>query len=95
MEQQADRVVAAVQRDQPDVALIDVQMPPFEHFHALTEVMGMEPGRRPQVLVLSANDDPGVRRRAQKLGADAFLSNPWAHDELVALVDRLTGASSA
>src|SRR6266404_3243812 len=55
----------------PDVAVIDVLMPAMNGLEVQTRLRSISPSTR--VIVLTAKDDPLVRRTAMKSGASAFF----------------------
>lgn len=55
----------------PDVAVIDIFMPEMNGLEVQTQLRRASPSTR--VIVLTANDDPSVRRNAMQAGASAFF----------------------
>ena len=55
----------------PDVAVIDVLMPAMNGLEVQTRLRSISPSTR--VIVLTAKDDPLVRRTAMNSGASAFF----------------------
>ncbi len=55
----------------PDVAVIDILMPEMNGLEVQTRLQRVSPSTR--VVVLTAKDDPSVRRRAMNAGASAFF----------------------
>jgi len=55
----------------PDVAVIDVLMPGMNGLEVQTRLRSISPSTR--VIVLTAKDDPSVRRTAMNSGASAFF----------------------
>ncbi|WHU47351.1 response regulator transcription factor [Gordonia sp. L191] len=83
----ADGVRAATARAaavQPDVVLMDMQMPDGSGAQATTELLVVCPGAR--VLVLSASDERDDVLDAVKAGATGYLVKSAHRDELVAAV---------
>jgi DNA-binding NarL/FixJ family response regulator len=54
----------------PDVAVIDVIMPAMNGLEVKTRLRSISPSTR--VIVLTAKDDPSVRRKAMNEGASGF-----------------------
>ena len=54
----------------PDVAVIDILMPEMNGLEVQTRLQRVSPSTR--VIVLTAKDDPSVRRKAMNAGASAF-----------------------
>ena len=55
----------------PDVAVIDIFMPEMSGLEVQTRLRRISPSTR--VIVLTAKDDPSVRRTAMNSGASAFF----------------------
>jgi FixJ family two-component response regulator len=55
----------------PDVAIIDILMPEMNGLEVQTRLRRSSPSTR--VIVLTARDDPSVRRMAMNAGASAFF----------------------
>lgn len=55
----------------PDVAIIDILMPDINGLEVQTRLRHISPSTR--VIVLTAKDDPSVRRMAMNGGASAFF----------------------
>jgi two-component system response regulator DesR len=66
-----DEVPAAVRRTQPDVALLDVEMPGADGLTAARELR--ESGFAGKVVILTTFDRPGYLRAAMESGASGFL----------------------
>jgi two-component system response regulator DesR len=66
-----DEVMAAVQATEPDVALLDIEMPGADGL----EVLGLLAAQRPdcRILILTTFGRPGYLRRAMEGGAAGFL----------------------
>ena len=55
----------------PDVAVIDILMPEMNGLEVQTRLQRISPSTR--VIVLTAKDDPSIRRKAMNAGASAFF----------------------
>ena len=55
----------------PDVAVIDILMPDMNGLDVQNQLQRVSPSTR--VIVLTAKDDPSVRRKAMNAGASAFF----------------------
>ena len=64
-------------RLQPDILLLDLQMPHIDGFGVMEQVGSLERGSFAPVLVLTAELDPEVRYRALQSGARDFLNKPF------------------
>jgi len=58
-------------KHRPDVAVIDILMPDMNGLEVQTRLRRVSPSTR--VIVLTARDDPSVRRKAMNAGASAFF----------------------
>ena len=66
-----DEVLAAARAAQPDVALLDIEMPGATGLEVLGELVAQQPACK--VLVLTTFGRPGYLRRAMEGGAAGFL----------------------
>lgn len=62
--------VTLLERESPDVLVLDMAMPEMDGLEVLTEIR--KRGLRPKVLVLSGFDG-GVQEQAKALGADDYI----------------------
>lgn len=74
----------------PNLLLLDLNLPRVDGFEIL-EWLRARPGLRLQVLVVivSASNDPLIMQKANRLGADIFLSKAEGPNELMPMVRRL------
>jgi FixJ family two-component response regulator len=66
----------------PDVAVIDILMPTMSGLEVQTRLRRLSPSTR--VIVLTAKDDPSVRRTAMNAGASAFFIKGGESGEFLA-----------
>ena len=66
----------------PDVAVIDILMPEMNGLEVQTRLRSISPSTR--VIVLTAKDDPSVRRTAMNRGASAFFLKDVQSGEFLA-----------
>ncbi|MFF5076028.1 response regulator [Actinoplanes sp. NPDC000266] len=64
--------VAATGRHEPDVLVIDLEMPNVDGLGAVAEIRRARPGQ--VILMLTRHARPGVLRKALKLGVQGFVS---------------------
>ena len=84
-----DGVVAAFQRHQPDVVVMDLSMPGLGGLEALRRLMAQQPQAR--VLVLSAHEDTAHPQRALRAGALGYLTKRSAPEALIDAVRTVAG----
>src|SRR5215472_19344382 len=66
----------------PDIAIIDILMPEMNGLEVQTRLRQISPSTR--VIVLTARDDPAVRRMAMNAGASVFFVKGVESDEFLA-----------
>lgn len=66
---------------QPDVVVVDLNMPGLSGLEACRLIRRAAPQTR--VVMLTASDDAAIRRKAQELGASAFVPKYQVADHLV------------
>jgi two-component system response regulator DesR len=81
-----DEVLAAAQSVDPDVALLDIEMPGATGLEALAQLRGALPGCR--ILILTTFGRPGYLRRAMETGASGFLLKDAPAQELASAIRR-------
>ncbi|HET6326280.1 MAG TPA: HD domain-containing phosphohydrolase [Planctomycetaceae bacterium] len=76
-------VMTLVEKEQPDLLLLDVMMPHVSGLDILAAVRASEQFRHLPVIILTAASDQATRRRAIDLGVSDFLGKPVDATELV------------
>ena len=75
----------------PDLMILDVGLPKMDGWQVLERIRSDDRTRNLKVLVLTAHAQEETRERADRGGADAFLTKPFRPDDLrsvaVGLVD--------
>ena len=79
-------VVEAAQRLQPDVIVVDFNLPHVHGLEACRQITQVNPEMK--VIVFSAMSDPDVKQRSFDVGASAFVLKGGG-DDLLATVKRL------
>ena len=80
-------LLEAAQRLQPDVIVLDLNLPNGDGLQACRQITQGNPEMK--VIVFTAVDDPHVRRRAFEAGASAFVHKLGVADDLLSAVKRL------
>jgi len=80
-------VLEAVQRLQPDVIVIDLNLPNVNGLEACRQIRHVNP--QTKVIVFTAMDDPEIRQRSFEVGASAFVSKMAVDGDLLSTVKRL------
>jgi DNA-binding response OmpR family regulator len=66
--------ISAVERERPDIVVLDVTMPEVNGYQACRAIKRLAP--KTPVVILTAKTDPADRFWAFQSGADAFLNKP-------------------
>ncbi|MFJ9519132.1 response regulator transcription factor [Kitasatospora sp. NPDC101801] len=82
----------AVERDHPDLVLLDIMMPRMDGLTAVRRMRAR--GDTAPVLMLTARDAVGDRVTGLDVGADDYLAKPFELDELLARVRALLRRSA-
>jgi DNA-binding NarL/FixJ family response regulator len=80
-------VLEAAQRLQPDVIVLDLNLPIVNGLEACRQITQVEPEAK--VIVFSAWNDPDVKQRSFDVGASAFVSKGAGGGDLLPTVKRL------
>lgn len=75
--------VCAMQREDFDLVLMDLQMPGLTAMRRIRELEVAGGRRRSRICVLTANADPDHRSLAFEAGADEFLAKPISAETLL------------
>ncbi len=75
-----EETIAFVQKEEPDIMILDLRMPGMDGIEVLRRVNQSHPGM--QVIILSGRETKGDREEAAKLGAFDFVSKPADIDVL-------------
>jgi DNA-binding NarL/FixJ family response regulator len=84
--------IIALQRDEVDVLILDIQMPGGTGFEVLAYMKSME--SRPYTIVLTNYAGPRLRDRSMELGADRFFDKSNEYEELIDVLEELDGDMS-
>lgn len=77
--------VEAIQRERPDLVLLDLRLPDISGFEVLRKIATVP--YAPPIIVLSACTDESDRLAAFRLGARDYVSKPFSLLELLARID--------
>jgi DNA-binding response OmpR family regulator len=86
-----DEALAEVEAFQPDLVLLDVMMPRKNGYEVLKAIRGNPARRATRIVLLTAKGRDVDVEKGLGLGADAYVTKPFATRELVARVKALLG----
>jgi two-component system KDP operon response regulator KdpE len=78
-----DAGLDAIERDHPDIVLLDVGLPDVDGFEVLRQIRAFSDV---PVVMLTARDDSMDKVKGLELGADDYVTKPFNHLELMARV---------
>jgi CheY-like chemotaxis protein/MinD-like ATPase involved in chromosome partitioning or flagellar assembly len=81
--------VALVEKERPDLVLVDLMMPEVDGFMVCERIRKGPAGANIQIVVLSALDELDGKVRALELGADDYLVKPVESRELVSRINAM------
>lgn len=84
-----EEALTMVRRALPDVLVLDLMLPKRSGFDVLKDLRANAETRDLPILMLTAKGQVNDRRTAEGLGVDAFVTKPFANDEVVSTVTRL------
>ena len=85
----------AALEDPPDLLILDVGLPKMDGWQVLDQIRANIQTRNLKVVVLTAHAQEETRERANRGGADAFVTKPFRPDELRKVAESLLGVPAA
>lgn len=79
--------VETIQRERPDVVLLDLHMPVLDGLHAAREIRAIHPGQPPMLIALSAVAHLRTDGELKACGFDHTLTKPADIEALVRLIE--------
>lgn len=86
-----EAVLEAVRRLHPRMVVLDVMLPRRSGFEVLKQIRADAQTRSLPVLILTAKGQQQDRRIAEELGADVFVTKPYANADVVGAVRQILG----
>ena len=88
-----EEALSKLRRGRPDLLILDVMLPKQNGFEVLKTLRGEHDLADLPVLILTAKGQQKDRRTAEEMGASAFLTKPFANQDVIDLVQQLAGAA--
>lgn len=85
----AEDAYRALSTQSPDLILCDIFMPVTDGFQLLAQLREMPQFEHIPIAMISTCSDVRSRRRAQELGANAFIVKPFLPKDLIDTIDKL------
>ena len=86
--------VDAIIRERPDLVLLDVMMPKKSGFEVCQEVRSLDAVQATKILMLTAKGRDTDVAKGLALGADGYMTKPFATRELVQKVAEMLGKAA-
>lgn len=80
--------ISQARRAQPDVAVIDINLPGGDGFVVAKRLKALMETSMMPLIFMTASKDPGLRKRSEELGAIAFLEKPFDAKHLVRAIEQ-------
>jgi DNA-binding response OmpR family regulator len=84
--------MASVAREKPDLVILDMMLPGRSGLEILADLRAAPATEKLPVLMLTARGGSRDREAAERGGASAFMTKPFANDQMRAAVRALMGA---
>ena len=85
--------VRIVEKLQPDIVLMDLEMPGIDGFMTTRLIKGRHPNTG--IIALSIHSSNGIRQQAERAGVDAFVEKGDGFDTLFSIIRQVYAALSA
>lgn len=85
--------LAALDREPPDLLLLDVMMPEIDGFEVCERIRSRPEWQATKIVMLTARGRESERERGLALGADAYVTKPFSTRELVEKVKAMLDQS--
>jgi CheY-like chemotaxis protein len=86
--------ISAVRREQPDLILLDISLPPnmgavaWDGLLVMSWLRRLEEVRRIPIIVITGGDPMEFKNRSLAAGALAFFHKPIDHSDLLSVIER-------
>lgn len=89
-----DQAVAALAQERPDLVVLDVMLPNRSGYEICQHIRKNAALKDVKVLLMTAAGGEVERRKGLALGADAFMTKPFATSELTDEISQLLGETA-
>ena len=81
-----ERAFKFLEKNKPDLILLDIMMPELDGFEVLERLKADEATREIPVVFLTADEEPETRKRAEAAGVQDIVMKPFKKEALLAVV---------
>lgn len=82
--------MARLEESQPDIMLLDVEMPRMDGFEVATQVRHSNIHHELPIIMITSRTGAKHRERALSMGVNAYLGKPYQEQELLDMINELT-----
>lgn len=79
--------ISTVRKVNPDVVVVDISLPAGDGFIVADRLQKLVSTAATPIIFITASEKPGLRERAMKSGAAAFLQKPFEATELADAIE--------
>jgi len=90
-----EAALEAARQLHPRVVVLDLMLPKRTGFEVLKQMKADKSTRDVPILILTAKGQQRDRQIAEELGADGFVTKPYANDDVIGAVRRLLEGTKA
>jgi len=87
--------LSKIVRENPDIIFIDVMMPRLDGYETCTMIRSNEQYSSTPIIMLSSKSSFCDKAKGDVVGANAYLTKPFARDELLDAINEYAGVGSA
>lgn len=87
--------VSTARKAQPDLVLLDIMMPGGNGFTVAENLQNLSETAKTPIIFLTASKKPGLKERAEEIGAAGFIEKPYDGDSLVSQVESVLNQLSS
>ncbi len=84
--------VMVARKESPDLLLMDISMPAGGGFSVAERVQNLAGTAGTPMIFMTASKEPGLKERAEELGAKCFLEKPYDFDVLLTEIKAAIGS---
>lgn len=89
----AEKGLALIEQDPPDLVFLDIVLPGMNGFNALRLIRKNPASQHIPVIMISGNEHATEQFYADRIGADDFMKKPFSRFEIFARIENLLDSS--